>query len=130
MIAPEWLEPLNMNRAFFTHTASILATAVFFARSTGMADVDVEGSAMYAAGVLFRNGVPLDAWPPLRLLQPAVPPNAGAHTLLTSVIVQILQQQVRLTWSEPSFNGVMDSITMPDEPRRMTFGVDLGSHMR
>ncbi|KAE8548978.1 hypothetical protein EYB25_009361 [Talaromyces marneffei] len=113
-IAPEWVESMNMNRAFFTHTASILATAAFLAKSTGMADFGVEGSAMYAADALLRDGVPIDAWQPLRLLQPAVPPNAGAHTLLTSVIIQILQRQVRLTWSEPSRIGAIDRIRTAD----------------
>uniref|UniRef100_A0A093X6S3 Uncharacterized protein n=1 Tax=Talaromyces marneffei PM1 TaxID=1077442 RepID=A0A093X6S3_TALMA len=119
-IAPEWVESMNMNRAFFTHTASILATAAFLAKSTGMADFGVEGSAMYAADALLRDGVPIDAWQPLRLLQPAVPPNAGAHTLLTSVIIQILQRQVRLTWSEPSRIGAIDRIRLHGRKIRST----------
>jgi hypothetical protein len=63
---------------------------------------------MYAAGALLRDGVPIDAWQPLRLLQAAVTPNAGVHTLLTSVIIQILQRQVRLNI------GAIDSILMAD----------------
>jgi hypothetical protein len=110
-IAPEWLESMKMNRAFFTHTAPILAPAIGFAPSTGLANIETDTRAQHAARLLLWNGVPIDAWWPLRLFQPAGSADGGAHTLLAAVISRILQQRFQLTWSEPCLSGTMDRIT-------------------